>query len=257
MNPRISIQGLVLAALVFVSGCHSALQGGLEESAANEMLLVLAEAGVAGRKERSGSGDRTWTVIVPEDELSLAWRVLHGAGLPRTRHAGFRTVYAERGLVPGRLEERALFLSAMQEEIAETLESVEGVVSARVHAAVRAERSGYRRLGENADRPDPTAAVLIVYLPGPDGVPPLSEEEVKKIVTNAVDGLEPGRVAVVFTPRRPVRLPGQDSDRGGSASSGPMRLASVVIAALALLSGLVVLLVRRGWLGELLSRRRV
>jgi len=120
-------------------------------------------------------------------------------------------VHYKRGLVPGKTEEAALYQSALQEEIAKTLESIEGVVTARVHVTRKVEG----RFGRPAVS-NPTASVLVCYHPGPAGEVPVSAEEVKKIVANSIDGLQTERVAVVFTPRRRVALPREDS----SASSG-------------------------------------
>jgi type III secretion protein J len=188
--------------LALCTGCSSILQSDLDEDEANEIVLVLAEAGVEAQKISSGANSETaWSVKVSEDDLSKAWRILRALGLPKPRHEGFRSVYRERALVPGKMEEHALFLSALQEEMAATLEKIEGVVSARVHVARKSES----RFGKENTKAT-TASVLICYRPDLSGAKPISEEAVGKLLANAVVGLEPGQVAVVFTPKRQVDL---------------------------------------------------
>jgi type III secretion protein J len=227
---------VLLSAFLLFSGCGTTLQGGLSEGEANEILLVLAGAGIAGEKASQGS---EWAVEVPDSDLSQAFRVLNAAGLPHPKHTGFLGVYRERGLVPGRMEEQALYLSALQEEISKTLESVEGVVSARVHVTPKAEKKF-----QKAEAPPPTASVLIGYHPDSGARPPISADEVKKIVANAVVGLARDRVAVVFSEKRKVAVPAAATPTGGF--SGLLRLAAAALAALAFcVSGFVFLRRRR------------
>jgi type III secretion protein J len=213
----------LLSVWLLFSGCGTTLQSELSEREANEILLVLAEAGITA--EKSGQGSQ-WAVEVAHSDLSRAFLVLSAAGLPRPQHTGFLGVYKERGLVPGRMEEQALYLSALQEEISKTLESVEGVVSARVHVTARPEK----RISK-AEAPAPTASVLIGYHSGPDAQPPISRDEVKKIVAHAVVGLEHDRVMVVFSPKRKMAVPAVVTPTGDS--KGLLRVAAVALAVLA------------------------
>jgi type III secretion protein J len=239
---------LLILTLVFLSGCGTTLQGGLSEGEANEILLVLAEAGIAG--EKSGQGSE-WAVEVGGSELSKAFLALNAAGLPRPRHTGFLGVYHERGLVPGRMEEQALYLSALQEEISRTLESVEGVVSARVHVTVKPEKKFSK-----AETPPTTASVLIGYNPDASARLPISKEEVKKIVSNAVAGLEGDRVAVVFTQKRLAAVPAVVTRTG--SSGGLLRMAAAAMAVLAFcVSTFFFLRKRRSARPALVRRRRV
>lgn len=212
-----------LSVFFLLSGCGTTLQSELSEREVNEILLVLAEAGITG--EKSGQGSQ-WSVEVDHSDLSRAFLVLSAAGLPRPRHTGFLGVYKERGLVPGRMEERALYLSALQEEISKTLESVEGVASARVHVTAQPEK----RMSKT-DAPAPTASVLIGYHPGGDDQPPISRDEVKKIVAHAVAGLERDQVMVVFSPKRKVAVPAAVTRAGDP--KGLLRIAAIALAVLA------------------------
>ena len=60
-------------------------------------------------------------------------RILSEKSLPRPATRGFEQVFSGDSLIPSATEEKALFLDALQGEIIETLESLDGVISARVH----------------------------------------------------------------------------------------------------------------------------
>jgi len=232
MYKLVTILLLVLA----TSGCSTLVQGGLDEREANEMMLVLAGTGIEATKRGQGAD---WSIEVSRGDLSSAWRALRAVGLPRPRHTGFLQVYKERALVPGRMEEQALYLSALQEEIAQTLESVEGVVSARVHASVKTEgRPGRTQHSVT------TASVLVCYRPTDDGRLPLAEAEVQKLTANAVAGLSSEKVAVVFTPKRAVMLPAQ-APVDQSGGMGLVKLIALAVAALALV--LAAVMAMRRW----------
>jgi len=224
----------LMMALSLVAGCRTTLHGGLQEAEANEILLALAEEGIdAGKSKESSGTEATFSVVVDNEDQARAWQALGARGLPRPRHAGFRQVYSERALVPGRMEERALFLSALQAEIAATLEAVDGVVCARVHVTGDAAS----RHPSSSD-PPPTASVLIVFRPAAEGKPPIGAEKVGKVVANAVVGLDPARVAVIFTPCR--KTAGR-IEPPGAGSPSRFKIAAGGVIGIVLLAGLLII----------------
>ena len=58
---------------------------------------------------------------------------LRALGLPHDKRRGFAETYGQPSLIPTPSEERARYLDATAGEIERTLETVDGVVSARVH----------------------------------------------------------------------------------------------------------------------------
>jgi type III secretion protein J len=132
-------------------------------------------------------------------------------------------------------------------EIARTLETVEGVVSARVHLVL--------------PEPDPLAvdgkarvlaqaAVLLKVRAG--RLAPIGERDVQKLVAGSVPGLDMSAVAVVVTPA--PELPATSGM--GLVALGPLRMTPdsrgvlvvgllAALALVALLAGLVLALARR------------
>jgi type III secretion protein J len=104
-------------------------------------------------------------------------------------------IFKKEGFVSSPLEERARYLYALSQELAQTLSLIDGVVSARVHVAL----PEHRPL-DDAPR-SASAAVAIIQEPDVD-LSPL-EIDIKAIITDGVEGLDDvNRVTVKFFTRR-------------------------------------------------------
>jgi type III secretion protein J len=230
--------------VVLAFGCSMPIQHGLDETAANEILTSLERAGIEASKSRDEDG--AYAVLVPRADGLRAMDLMRSLGLPRGPRAGFGEIYKQPSLVPTPTEERARYVQALGGEIARTLETVEGVASARVHLVL--------------PEPDPlavdgkprVAAQAAVLLKTRAGRPVIGEREVQKLVAGSVPGLDAAAVAVVVTPS--PDLPGAPGEK--LVALGPLRMTpdsrsslAVGLAALAmlvaLLAGLVVVLARR------------
>jgi type III secretion protein J len=127
--------------------------------------------------------------------------VLQENGLPRQKDKGLEDVFANPGMIPTATEERARLLVGISGEISRTLKSVSGIVDAHV-LVVLPENSP---LLDKSEIVPPTASVLIKYR-GNDL--PLSEDDVKKLVSRAVEALKPENVAVVYKKIEPKQIGG-------------------------------------------------
>ncbi len=230
--------GIVVVAVL--AGCSTTIQHGLDESAANEVVTALERSGIEACKARDEAKGEAFTVAVPQDQTLRALEVLQALGLPRGRRAGFGEVYKQASLVPTPSEERARFHEALSGEIERTLETVEGVVSARVHL-VLAEPNLLAMDGKT--QAPSQASVLLKLRAGPA---PISEAEVQKLVAGSVAGLAPAAVAVVTTSAATAPSAGPQL-----VSVGPLRVApgsrvlvlSLVFGSLAIIVVLAVLLI--------------
>jgi type III secretion protein J len=180
-------------ALALAAGCgREDLLHGLDERQAAEALVALEDVGIEARKERSGGAEEGFTVQVEAAEAGRALRALAARDLPRPRPPGFGEVFSRGGLVPTAVEEHALYLHALSGELARSLESIDGVVGARVHLALPEQDP--LRPGE---RPPPRAAVLIRCRPAACAAVRALEPGIRSLVVGAADRLEPSAVAVV------------------------------------------------------------
>jgi type III secretion protein J len=186
---------LLCACLLAASGCETAIASGLSERQANEILVALHESGVGGAKEQDEGRrrDSTWRVLVPSGEASRALQLLGARNLPRAAAPGFQDVFGEGSLVPTATEERGRYTAALAGELSRSIESIDGVLEARVHVALPEGRD----LPFDAAPRRPRASVLIRHRDSP---PPYDRPAIQALVAGAVDGLDADDVAVVGVP---------------------------------------------------------
>ena len=192
------MRALWIVVVAVTIGCSTPIQHGLDETAANEVLTAQERGGIEACKTRDESNGEAFIISVPKVQAVRALQILQSLGLPRGRRAGFGEVYKQASLVPTPTEERARYLEALAGEIERTLETVDGVVTARVHL-VFAEPDPLAMDGR--PRVAAQAAVLLKVRPTPPG---LREADVQKLVAGSVAGLAPEAVAVVVTPAAEV-----------------------------------------------------
>jgi type III secretion protein J len=236
--------------LALAGGCSANVLHGIDERSANEAVAALERAGIGAEKvpddaASGGAGAATFVVRVGRGDGARALDLLHAAGLPRERRRGFAETYGQGSLIPTASEERARYLDALAGEVERTLESVDGVVGARVH--VVPEEADPAALDAQAARRPARAAVLLKVR---DGHAALAEADVQKLVAGSVPGLEPAAVAVVTTPAAaPEPAP-------ALAAVGPIHVAAesratlvaaiaIALALLAVLAALLLVTARR------------
>jgi type III secretion protein J len=183
------------------------LQSELSEQDAQEIVVLLKDNGIEASAAKSvgeKKGEEKWTVSIRggDQNLARAWRVLEENGLPRQKDKGLEDVFANPGMIPTATEEKARLLVGISGEISRTLKSISGVVDARV-LVVLPENSP---LLDKSEISPPTASVLIKFR-GNDV--PLNEDDVKKLVARAVEGLRPENVGVVYKRIEPKEVAGR------------------------------------------------
>ena len=191
---------LAAATLLALAACGRAdLYSELSERHANEMIVVLDEAGVAATKARTKGGEGGWSVSVPPGDFAYASRVLGAADLPRANHETIGELFRKKGFVSTETEQRARYTYAIAQELSATLSAMDGVQVARVHI-VHPERDPIAREVVPA-----SAAVLLKHTPGVS----FSEDmaDIKMLVANAVQGLDYDDVKIVLSEasRTPMR----------------------------------------------------
>lgn len=188
---------LFAACLAFLlAGCARQLETGLTEDDAQQIVVLLRENGISATTEldpNQKKGEATWVVNVrgESDTVVRAWKILNENGLPREKVKGFDEVFASSGMIPTAAEEKARLLSAIDGELTRTLQSLPGVVDARVQVVL----PDNSPLVDRSQQPPSTASALIQFH---GDEPPLKEIEVKNLMAKSVPGLTPENVAVVF-----------------------------------------------------------
>lgn len=171
--------------------------------AANEVVVALHAEGIdAEKRSASGAGAR-FQIWVPQGSASRALRVLVGNELPRRRSENVQQGLGG-SLLPSRNQDRLRVARALGASLETSLESVDRVLQASVHVSLPERRSAL-------DSP-PASARASVLLRFRGLAPPLEPNEIRRLVSGAVEHLEEGAVAVVLkrapeppSPARPAR----------------------------------------------------
>jgi len=183
----------LILCLLLVIGCGKEIFHGLNEQQANSMILLLKMNGIEGIKyiEKSARGD-SWTIQVPSAQETQALMLVHQHHLPRKTHHGFEEIYQEKSLIPSSSEEKARYLDALCEEIAETLEIADEILQARVHLAIPDKEKF--RFNEKNDK-NPTASVLIKTKN--ESTNTIDNDRIRMLVSNSVTDLTPDNVEII------------------------------------------------------------
>lgn len=173
-----------------LAGCKTELYTNISEPEANEMLSVLAAAGIRATKETSDS--KVWTVMAEENQIPKALEALRAQGLPRDRHQSLGDIFKKEGLVSTPSEERIRYMYAMEQELSRTLSQIDGVITARVHVVIPANDPLAEHLTPSS------ASVFIKHRPS------LNVREItpaiKQLVQRSIEGLKYENISVLFFP---------------------------------------------------------
>jgi flagellar M-ring protein FliF len=160
------------------------LYSNLDLKEAGSITTALDQAGV--KYEVKGDGS---TIMVPRDKVASTRLLLSSKGLPTSGSVGYEIFDEASALGQTDFVQQLNRQRALEGELARTIQSLDGVTSARVHLVLPK-----RQLFEE-EAEQPSAGVTI----GVGGRAPSSDQvqAIQNLVSSAVPNLKPGRVTVV------------------------------------------------------------
>ncbi|MGN6470365.1 MAG: flagellar basal-body MS-ring/collar protein FliF [Rhizobiaceae bacterium] len=164
---------------------YETLYVGLDRSDVNQIGLVLGEAGISFDVDSKGT-----SVLVPVGKTAQARMLLAEKGLPTSANAGYELFDNVGSLGLTSFMQQVTRVRALEGEIARTIQSINGIKSARVHI-VMPERANFRR-----EEQQPTASVMI-RASGIDAR--RTAMSIRFLVAAAVPGLNADKVTVLDT----------------------------------------------------------
>ncbi|QSQ23991.1 flagellar M-ring protein FliF [Pyxidicoccus parkwayensis] len=177
--------------LLGFTACRERIQHGLDERQANELQAVLIERGLDARKVPEAGKKPTWSIEVMDEHASDAVRILAELGLPRPAEEVGCDVFGGSGLVRTPMEESVCRGRVLERGLEKTLQTVEGVLLARVHLVVPAPA----RPGQT---PAPSkASAMLRVAPGNAARVRQSSETLKSLIAGGVEGLSPDAVSLL------------------------------------------------------------
>lgn len=181
------------------------LYSNLDLKEAGSITAALDQAGV--KYEVKGDGS---TIMVPRDEVASTRLMLSSKGLPTSGSVGYEIFDEANALGQTDFVQQLNRQRALEGELARTIQSLDGVTSARVHLVLPK-----RQLFEE-EAEQPSAAVTIHV----GGRAPSSDQvqAIQNLVSSAVPNMKPGRVTVVDQHAKTLST-GEDGF-GGQAADG-------------------------------------
>jgi type III secretion protein J len=187
---------LFLGVAAFACACTVPVVAGVDEGDANRIVVALDRASVDATKEVDPLTEGRFRVLVPRDDVPRALATMNAEGLPRPNPAGILSAVDKGALVPSRAAEHAMVVAGLAGDLERTLESVDGIVAARVHLSLP-ESDPLSPLRDVANA-NGTASVLVEHR---GSTAPIAVPEVQRLVAGGIAGLAPERVTVVMLAR--------------------------------------------------------
>lgn len=155
----------------------------LDQRDASAIVEELERQGIAYELSRNGS-----TIAVPEDNVLRLRMELAGEGLPSGGGVGYEIFDRSDGLGTTSFVQNINHVRALEGELVRTIQSLDRVVSARVHLNLP-ERELFSR-----DKPEPSASIVVRSRGQLEAA---QVQSIRHLVATAVKGLSPSRVSIV------------------------------------------------------------
>jgi len=188
MFPRLTILSITL----FLVGCRTQIQHGLEERDANEIVTELTSRGFDARKVLEKGKKPTWAIDLDDAKATDALRALTELKLPRKARKTTQSLVETASLIETPQAEKLRALEAQEGDIEEALETMDGVKSASVELVVPA-------AARPGALPVPSKASVLLRVQ-PESLERLQQQrgELRALVAASVDGLRAEDVVLVL-----------------------------------------------------------
>jgi type III secretion protein J len=171
-----------------LAGCKVDLYSSLTEQEANEMLAALASQQISASKELAGESG--WQLQVEERSLGAALEALRMRGLPHDRFVSLGDMFQKQGLVSTPAEERMRYIYGLSQELSRTLQTIDGVMAARVHVVIPA-------ADPLSDKVKPSSAAVFIKHTADADLRTLVPT-VKDMVAHSIEGLSHDQVSLTL-----------------------------------------------------------
>lgn len=151
------------------------------------------------------------TIMVSQDAVYASRIALSGEGLPSSSDSGY-SILDNQSLSTSQFQEETDFKRAMEGELANTIEAIDGVDTAVVHLAIPAKQVF-------SDTQDPTTASVLVQTRAGVTLQPEQVRAIVSLVSSSIDGLQPDMVSVADSTGRVLSAPGDALGAGTDARS--------------------------------------
>ncbi len=184
---------------------YSTLASGLDPSQTGKMTNTLSSHGVSYELQNNGTA-----LAVQSNQTAEARVALAGAGLLGNTQPDF-SLFEKQSLGESNFQQQVTYQRALQGQLAETIDSVQGVSGAQVELVLPSSQS--QVFGEGAG-----VASAAVLLSGTTSIDPASVRGIAQLVSSSVPGLQLSKVTITDATGQ-LLWPQASGGTGGSGAS--------------------------------------
>lgn len=200
--------------LLFLTSCsaNKPIVNALDERDANEIIVFLSSKGIQASKVPSvqsggggGGGGKAilWDIEVPPNQAIEAMNYLNQEGLPRRHSENLLEIFSNSSLVPSAMQEKIRYRAGLEQQIANTIRKIDGVLDANVIISFPEKDP----LDPSKNITPMTASVYVKHNGVLDDPNSHLVSKIKKLVAASVPGLSYDHVTVVGNRARIGELP--------------------------------------------------
>jgi len=199
---------LWLLPLIFLlSGCETnrIIVNNVDEREANEIIVFLASKGINVQKVAAPAAVGVaaqasapkYSLAVSERDMNEAMSILNQNGLPRKQGTNLLELFAKQGLMTTDKEESIRYQAGLEQQIANTIRKIDGVIDAEVQLAFPDTTAAATGPSPTAPVQRVTAAVYVKHQGIVDDPNSHLVSKIKRLVAGSVNGLDINDVTVI------------------------------------------------------------
>jgi type III secretion protein J len=198
----------LLPLILLLAGCETnrVIVNNVDEREANEIIVFLASKGINAQKVAAPaamgvgatSGPPKYGLSVSEKDMNEAMAILNQNGLPRKQGTNLLELFSNQGLMKTDKEESIRYQAGLEQQIANTIRKIDGVIDAEVQLAFP-DTSSTTTVGPTpqAAVQRVTAAVYVKHQGIVDDPNSHLISKIKRLVAGSVTGLDINDVTVI------------------------------------------------------------
>ncbi len=184
---------------------YTTLVSGVNPSQTDKMTSTLSAQGISYELQNNGTA-----IAVQANQASKARVALAGANLLGNTQPGFTQLFEKQNLGESNFQQQVTYQRALQGQLAETIDSVQGVSGAQVELVLPSAQN--QIFGENQN-----ASSAAVLLSGTSALDPNSVRGIAQLVASSVPGLQLNKVTITGASGQ-LLWPAGAGGAGGSGS---------------------------------------
>lgn len=235
------MKGIVLLlSCLLLLGCRlPSLLEGLDQVQANEVVALLQRNNIGAEKYENGK--LGYSIRIKQADFAAAVDLLTLYSLPSKPRSEVAQMFPADAMVASPRAEKARLYSALEQRLEQSLATLDGIVSARVHVS-------YDLDAGEGGRKTPPMHLSALALHERDMAPEPLINDIKRFLKNSFAGVEYENISVVLSPRSLIQhAPPLLEPRSNVGGTGGWLVGLILLAA----GGLA------GWFGYAQSRKAV